>query len=49
MAHNCPECGEQCWCDMEDHYNPLPGDCVHDCEPEDEDRWDYSEEEDNEA
>ena len=29
--HSCPECGQACYCDGEDHENP-PGaddDCIH--------------------
>lgn len=29
MAHECPECGQQCYCDGEDHGQPAPEDCRH--------------------
>lgn len=32
--HDCPECNEACYCDGEDHENPTPDDCNHDCDPE---------------
>ncbi len=37
MSHNCPECGELCYCDGEDHLNTAASDnCIHfasgDCE-----------------
>lgn len=34
--HDCPECGEACDCDGEDHGQSAPEDCGHDCEPEEE-------------
>ena len=34
MAHNCPECEELCYCDMEDHYQQAPDDCSHECKDE---------------
>ena len=35
--HSCPDCGEACYCDMEDHENESAVDeCVHACEPEPE-------------
>lgn len=36
MAHDCPECGELCYCDIEDHMNEAPDDCCHTCAPEDD-------------
>jgi hypothetical protein len=28
--HSCPECGQACYCDGEDHENPLGADdCIH--------------------
>jgi hypothetical protein len=35
--HDCPECGEACYCDGEDHGQEAPDDCDHDCEDRDED------------
>ena len=30
MSHECPYCGELCYCDMEDHLNEDGGDaCEH--------------------
>lgn len=38
--HECPECGQACCCDMEDHWNDFASeDCVHECEPEPEDYY----------
>lgn len=34
MSHECPECGQWCYCDGEDHGQPAPDDCSHDCGPE---------------
>lgn len=27
--HECKYCGQMCTCDMEDHGQPQPNDCVH--------------------
>jgi len=35
MAHECPDCGQECYCDMEDHGQEAPGDCSHVCEESD--------------
>ena len=32
MAHECPECGQYCYCDIEDHDQPAPDDCSCDHE-----------------
>lgn len=37
MAHSCPECGQACYCDLEDTWWDDPDDCVHECGPEIED------------
>lgn len=29
MAHECIDCGQQCYCDGEDHGQPTPIDCNH--------------------
>lgn len=29
MAHECEICGQECYCDMEDHGQPQPDNCVH--------------------
>lgn len=29
MAHECPNCGEFCYCDMEDGEFGDPEECVH--------------------
>ncbi len=35
MAHECPTCGQACYCDMEDTwFDEAPEDCMHDCELE---------------
>ncbi len=38
MAHECEICGQECYCDMEDHGDqPQPDDCVHilsGCDPD---------------
>lgn len=50
--HECPECGESCGCDGEDHGQDAPDDCVHNCDPGDEyddpviSGLDYSDDED---
>lgn len=38
MCHDCPECGELCYCDMEDHFQDAPDDCGHE-----RDDWDHDE------
>lgn len=46
--HDCPICGESCDCDMEDHEQPAPEDCDHQCEFDDDDDYgfdDWSDEE----
>lgn len=35
--HECPNCGDSCDCDGEDHSQPAPDDCSHDCEEDDDD------------
>ena len=41
MAHSCPICMMACYCDMEDHDQEAPDDCIH-CEGEDDnDEPDY--------
>jgi hypothetical protein len=41
--HTCIECGSVCYCDMEDHENPMPADCSHVCDDydSDDDFYDY--------
>lgn len=39
--HECPECGSACDCDGEDHEQPAPNDCSHDCEA----NYDFSDDE----
>ena len=29
MSHDCPDCGELCYCDMEDHLYGDADDCLH--------------------
>jgi hypothetical protein len=42
--HECPECGMACDCDGEDHGQPAPDDCCHECEDEEDEEeplaWD---------
>jgi hypothetical protein len=35
--HECPECGDVCYCDGEDHHACDDADCCHDCEERDDD------------
>lgn len=45
MAHECPDCGQACYCDGDDTWMDLwatGGDCCHTC-PEDE-NGDYGDE-----
>lgn len=44
--HPCPECGEACDCDGEDHGQSAPDDCTHDCDDRDNDESIYYEPED---
>lgn len=37
MAHDCLECGELCYCDMEDTMMPTPLSCSHQCDHEHDD------------
>ena len=42
MAHECPECGETCYCDLEDHdTGEAPIDCAHGCNYENEEDYEY--------
>lgn len=44
MAHDCPECGCLCYCDLEDAMSSIaPADCSHECEEENEDDFDLEE------
>lgn len=39
--HDCPACDKACHCDGEDHFNAAASeDCVHACDPEEEDDFD---------
>lgn len=29
--HSCPDCGDACYCDLEDHESEAPEDCSHAC------------------
>jgi hypothetical protein len=40
MSHTCPECGQYCTCDMENHKQDAPADCMHACDTELEDAYD---------
>lgn len=37
--HECPDCGQACYCDLDDSNCALDdiSDCEHDCEEEEED------------
>jgi hypothetical protein len=36
MCHTCPECGEVCYCDMDDcDFDNIPDDCPHVCQDDD--------------
>jgi len=37
MAHECHICGQVCYCDGEDHDQPSPSDCSHDCQDDEDD------------
>ena len=33
VMHECPDCGQACACDMEDHWNNAASEeCQHECE-----------------
>lgn len=34
--HDCPDCGQVCDCDGEDHYQSPPRNCTHDCDNHDD-------------
>jgi hypothetical protein len=40
-VHSCEICGERCGCDMEDHEQPQPDDCIHICEEEADEYEDF--------
>ena len=29
MAHDCPECGQLCYCDLEDAWSSYNANCTH--------------------
>lgn len=35
-VHECPECGQACDCDGEDHDQGAPDDCSHACDEDDD-------------
>lgn len=35
MAHECPTCGQACYCDIEDTWWDDVDECFHDCDPAD--------------
>lgn len=35
VAHECPVCGQACYCDIEDVWEDDFEDCQHDCDPQD--------------
>jgi hypothetical protein len=37
MSHECPSCGQECYCDGEDHGQEAPANCTHECEGEGDD------------
>jgi hypothetical protein len=43
MAHTCEDCGQLCYCDIDDmEFDEAPIDCCHRCPPERDE--DYEEE-----
>ena len=38
--HDCPKCGEYCWCDLEDDHQDAPEDCAHVCRKDGDDEED---------
>lgn len=36
MAHECPDCGALCYCDIEDAEMEAPEDCGHVCQDNDD-------------
>jgi hypothetical protein len=40
--HICVYCGQACYCGMEDHENPQPIDCDHQCDDDLDDQDCYS-------
>lgn len=32
MSHECEECGQWCFCDLDDTALPQPSDCRHACD-----------------
>ena len=42
--HECQLCGSACFCDMEDHGQPAPSNCTHECAPEsdEDDFWEHT-------
>lgn len=34
LGHSCPDCGQACYCDIEDTLWDDPEECCHDCGPE---------------
>ena len=44
IVHLCPECEDDCDCDLEDHWNDVVDECSHVCDEEyvdDEEGYDY--------
>lgn len=41
-VHQCPECGDSCDCDGEDHGQVAPNECSHECEDYDDDDDGYN-------
>lgn len=42
MCHECPECGQMCYCDQDDTFMESGADeCEHECNPDhdDDDGW----------
>lgn len=39
--HSCPECDQACYCDMDDTDLGECDDCIHECDPDDIDDYDY--------
>lgn len=42
MSHPCPDCQQECYCDIEDiGWDEAPDDCCHECDEETDDQDDH--------
>lgn len=44
MAHDCPDCGQACYCDGDDVFMDDYPECIHECAEEPPDSFDDYEE-----